>query len=120
MRSHLKLDVWSKSVDFVVEVYRMTEFFPKDEKFGLTSQITRASVSIPANIAEGAAGETDKDFLRFLSIAQGSTSDVETELVIANRLGYISDSDFMTSSSALDNIGRMITGLSRHLKGKLG
>ena len=79
MRSHEKLDVWKRSIDLVVSVYRLTENFPSEEKFGLTSQIRRASVSIPANIAEGAARESDKEFVRFLSIAQGSTSEVETE-----------------------------------------
>ena len=97
----------------------MTEKFPSDEKFGLTSQIRRASVSIAANIAEGAARETDKDFLRFLSIAQGSASEVETELLIANRLEYLSGANFAAAAAALDDIGRMITGLSKHLKGKL-
>ncbi|MGB7203515.1 MAG: four helix bundle protein [Pyrinomonadaceae bacterium] len=118
MRSHEKLDVWKKSVDFEVEIYRMTESFPKEEKFGLTSQIRRASVSIPANIAEGAARETDKDFLRFLSIVQGSASEVETELLIANRLGYISEENHTTARAALDEIGRMTMGLAKHLKRK--
>ncbi len=119
MRSHEKLDVWKRSIDFVVEVYRLTESFPLDEKFGLTSQIRRASVSIPANIAEGAARESDKEFVRFLSIAQGSTSEVETEMLIANRLGYITSQKHVAIKSSLDDIGRMITGLSKHLKRKM-
>ena len=119
MRSHEKLDVWKKSIDFVVTVYRMTENFPSDERFGLTSQIRRASVSISANIAEGAARESDKEFNRFLSIAQGSTSEVETEILIANRLGYISGEHYESLKTALDDIGRMITGLSKHLKRKI-
>jgi four helix bundle protein len=69
MRPHEKLDVWKKSVDFVVNVYKATERFPSDEKFGLTSQIRRASVSIPANIAEGAGRKSNKEFINFLSIA---------------------------------------------------
>lgn len=119
MRSHEKLDVWKKSIDFVVQVYRMTETFPSEEKFGLISQIRRASISIPANIAEGAARESDKEFIRFLYIAQGSTSEVETELLIANRLGYLSEENHVLARSFLDEIGRMITGLSKYLKTKL-
>ncbi len=116
MRPHEKLDVWKKSIDLVVSVYRLTENFPSEEKFGLTSQIRRAAVSIPANIAEGAARESDKDFGRFLSIAQGSTSEVETELLIANRLGFLSTEDYDEVMASLDSVGRMITGLSKHLK----
>lgn len=116
MRPHEKLDVWKRSIDFVVDVYRTTENFPPDERFGLTSQIRRASVSIPANIAEGAARGSDKDFGRFLSIAQGSASELETELLIANRSGFLSAKDFDEVMSSLADIGRMITGLSKHLK----
>ena len=115
MRSHNNLDVWKKSVDFVVSIYRATEHFPKEEKFGLTSQLRRAAVSIPANIAEGAARRYPKDYLRFVSTAQGSASEVETELLIANRLGFLDNADFTSLSHELDDIGKMITGLSQYL-----
>lgn len=118
MRSHHKLDAWRKSVDFVIEVYKMTDQFPKEEKFGLTSQIRRTAVSIPANIAEVAARKSDKEFLQFLSIAQGSASEVETEILIAHRLGYLNKQDFEHSETCLDDVGRMLTGLSNHLKRK--
>ena len=95
MRPHEKLDVWNKSVDLVVEIYKATEAFPREEKFGLTSQVRRAAVSVPANIAEGAARSSHKEFAHFVSNAQGSASDVETELLIAHRLGYISKESFM-------------------------
>lgn len=86
MRPHEKLEVWRKSIDFVVNLYKAIDTFPRDEKFGLTSQLRRAAVSIAANIAEGAARKGDKEFTYFLSNSQGSTSEVETELLISHRL----------------------------------
>ena len=119
MRPHEKLEVWSLAMDFVVEVYRSTEGFPKEEKFGLTSQIRRAAVSVPANIAEGAARQSNKEFIHFLSNAQGSASELETELTIAYRLEYLTQSRYAELLPKLDKIGRMITGLSQHLKRKV-
>ena len=110
MRSHNNLEAWKKSVDFVIDIYTATNGFPKEEKFGLTSQVRRASVSIPANIAEGAGRKSDKEFLHFLSNAQGSASEVETELLIAFRLGYLQDATHEHLCRSLDEIGRMITG----------
>lgn len=118
MRPHEKLDVWCRAVDFVVEVYRVTDAFPQTEKFGLCSQLRRAAVSIPANIAEGAGRQSPKEFLHFLSIAQGSASEVSTELTIANRLGFCDANSHLQLQASLDNIARMITGLSNHLKRK--
>jgi|CXWL01.1.fsa_nt_gi four helix bundle protein len=119
MRPHEQLDVWKKSVDFTVEVYKVTESFPKDERFGLISQIRRAAVSIAANIAEGAGRRSDKEFLNFLSMSQGSASEVETELLIAFRLGYISEEIFQALIQKTDEIGRMISGLCSHIKTRL-
>lgn len=119
MRPHENLNVWKKAVDFVVEVYKTTERFPKEERFGLTSQIRRASVSVPANIAEGAARKSLKEFSHFLSNAQGSASEVETELLISYRLGYISKSQFVEFQTSLDSIGKMMNGLTRRLKQKM-
>ncbi len=118
MRTHEKLEVWRKSVDFVVDIYKASENFPNDEKFGLTSQIKRASVSIPANIAEGAARTSNKEFLHFLSIAQGSASEVSTEILIAFRLGFLEENKYSDLLANLDEIGRMISGLSQHLRNK--
>ncbi|HQX54412.1 MAG TPA: four helix bundle protein [Pyrinomonadaceae bacterium] len=118
MRTHENLEVWKKSVDFVIEIYRSTATFPSDERFGLTSQIRRAAVSIPANIAEGAARTSEKEFLYFLSIAQGSASEVSTEILIAFRLGYVTEDLHRTLTARLDEIGRMISGLRNHLKSK--
>lgn len=116
MRPHERLDVWKKSIDFVVALYKATEQFPNEEKFGLTSQLRRAAVSIAANIAEGAARHTKKEFAYFLSNSQGSASEVETELLIAHRLQYLSEDTFRMLASPLDEIGRMLTGLAQHLQ----
>ena len=117
MRPHERLDLWKRSVNFVVSIYRLTDRFPEEEKFGLTSQLRRAAVSVAANVAEGAAKTSQKDFRRYLSNLQGSTSEIETELLIARRLNYLDDSDFRILSKDLDDVGRMITGLSRSLAG---
>jgi four helix bundle protein len=116
MRPHEKLDVWKKAVEFVVAVYRAADDFPKDERFGLISQLRRASVSIPANIAEGAGRKSYKEFAHFLSTSQGSASEVDTELLIAHRLGYLESARYLQLRSYLDEIGRMLTGLSQHLQ----
>jgi four helix bundle protein len=118
MRPHEKLDVWRKAIDFVEEVYRATETFPKEEKFGLTAQVRRAAVSVPANIAEGAARRSDKEFAYFLSVAEGSASEVETELLIAYRLGYVAEATFLALKARQDNLGRMLIGLARHVRNK--
>lgn len=81
-----ELKVWGKAIELVLEIYKIVSKFPKDEIFGLTSQIKRAAVSIPSNIAEGAGRNSDKDFVRFLSIAQGSSYELYTQIVLANKL----------------------------------
>ncbi len=116
MRPHRNLEAWKRAMDLVIDVYRTTECFPRDERFGLTSQIRRAAVSIPANIAEGAARRSEKEFVYFLSNAQGSASELETELIIGHRLGHISEGEFKTLYLSLDQIGRLITGLVKYLK----
>ena len=119
MFSFEKLKTWHEAIAFADLVYDVTTEFPNDERFGLTSQIRRASVSIAANIAEGAGRRSDKEFLQFLSHAQGSASEVETELLIAFRLGIIENAQYDRLVNALDDIGRLITGLSNHLKRKV-
>lgn len=91
MKSHNDLNVYQESMDLVVQIYRITESFPGADKFGLVSQIRRASISIPSNIAEGAARKSKKEFIRFLYISLGSASELETQLEIANRLEFITD-----------------------------
>jgi four helix bundle protein len=117
MRPHQKLEAWSRAIDLVTDVYQSSDHFPKEERYGLTSQIRRASVSIPANIAEGAGRRSQKEFAHFLSNSQGSASELETELIIANRLGYLDEATFVRLIEQLERIGRLITGLVRHLSG---
>jgi four helix bundle protein len=117
MRPHQKLEAWSKAIDLVTDVYKSTERFPKEERYGLTGQIRRAAVSIPANLAEGAGRRSQKEFSHFLSNSQGSASELETELIIANKLGYLDEANFSRLISQLERIGRLITGLARHLAG---
>lgn len=86
---HKQLDVWKKSMNLVVQVYQITRLFPDSEKFGLTSQMRRSAVSIPSNVAEGAARKGDKELLQFLYIAIGSLAELETQYLIAVRLEFI-------------------------------
>jgi four helix bundle protein len=116
MRPHERLEVWERAVDFVVKIYKVTASFPREEKFGLTSQIRRAAVSVPANIAEGAARQSNKEFCYFLSNAQGSVSELATEILIAHRLGYVNEQTYRVDNEELTSIGRMIFGLARSVK----
>ena len=102
------------AMGLVESVYKITLVFPKEELFGLTSQMRRAAISIPSNIAEGASRAGTKEFLQFLHIARGSASELETQLLLAERLGYLSGSDALTSS--LTSVKRLINGLIRSLK----
>jgi len=118
MRPHHKLDAWKSAIDLVVDIYKATEDFPKEERYGLTSQLRRAAVSVPANIAEGAGRYSNREFAHFLSNAQGSASEIETELIISRRLGYLNDKRYSDLIAPLDRIGRLITGLSKHVIGE--
>ncbi len=116
MRDHRELDVWKTAMDLVTEVYARTRDFPKEEVYGLTAQIRRAAVSIPANISEGAARQTEKEFVHFLYIALGSASEVETELAIAERLGYLTEVKLLLDQVAA--VKKMLNGLIRHYRNK--
>lgn len=116
MNNHKDLDVWKHSIDFVEIVYKLTHTFPKEENYGLKSQICRAVVSIPSNIAEGAARQGNKEFIHFLYIALGSLSEVETQIIIANRLKYIDNIELYINN--IVKIRQMLFGLIKYLKGK--
>ena len=116
MKGHHKLDVWKRSIDLVTKVYDMTSSFPKEEIYGLSYQIRRASISIPSNIAEGAGRISNKEFIQFLSVAQGSIAELETQLIISKNLGYIKEVEGLLSE--LDEISKMIIGLQKSLRQK--
>ncbi len=107
LTGHKDLDVWKKSMALVLDVYKNTQNFPSHELYGLTSQIRRSAVSIPSNIAEGAARNSDKDFIRFCYISLGSLAELETQLIIAHQLKYL-ENDFEDKIVA---IKQMLNGL---------
>ena len=119
-KPHKKLEAWKQSMDLVIEIYRMTENFPHQETYGLTNQIRRAAVSIPSNIAEGAARQTKKEFANYLHMAQCSLSELDTQIEIAGRLGYLDAKLWNTLDRRTEQIDKMITGLIRHLSKKWG
>lgn len=94
MQDYTSLKVWEKSHQFVLEIYRITKLFPNSEIFGLVSQLRRAAVSIPSNIAEGTSRKSKKDFRRFLEIAFGSAKEVDYQLYLSKELGYVSDKEY--------------------------
>jgi four helix bundle protein len=118
MKTHKDLNVWKESITFVTFVYEKTKLFPKDELFTLTSQIRRSAISIPSNISEGAARESNKEFLRFLFIAQGSISELDTQLIIAHNLNFLSKEDYFQISEKLIAIRKMLAGLIKFRRGK--
>ena len=91
MHNFKKLSIWIKSADFVTEIYKVTNSFPSNERYGLVSQLQRAAVSVPANISEGSAKSSNKDFARFLEISLGSTFELETELLVSLNLSYVNN-----------------------------
>ena len=108
------LEVWRKSIDAVTAVYSISAAFPETEKFGLTNQIRRAAVSIPSNIAEGSARHHSKDFIHFLRIADGSAAEVETQLIIAAKLGFIESVEIIITEIIV--IRKMLAGLIKSLR----
>lgn len=111
-----KLDVWQKAIDFADLVYGLTRGFPADERFGLTSQMRRAAVSVSSNIAEGSSRFSHDDFSRFIEIATGSLFEVVSQSVISRRQGFLSEEDYLTIHRAAEEQGRMLSGLRRSLQ----
>ena len=118
MKSFRDLNVWQAAVDLSLLTYHLTSNFPDHERYGLTSQMRRAAISIASNIAEGSARATKKDFRNFVLIARGSCYELQTQLIIASRLGYASPEATQKAECLAHDVGRMLNGLARYLKGK--
>ena len=114
MKGHRDLLVWQKSMGLVEEIYKLTRAFPKNETYGLATQMQRAAVSIPSNIAEGQALKQTQAYARHLAIASGSLAELETQFEIARRLGYLSTRS-TSAGKTMDEVGRMLSGLRRSL-----
>ena len=117
VKNYQDLIAWQKAMDLVDDVYRASREFPREEIYALTSQIRRAAVSIPSNIAEGQGRRTTADFLRHLSIAYGSLREVETQILIAQRLKYLAQANVETVLSRAGEVGRLLNGLMASLEG---
>ncbi|MBU4355008.1 MAG: four helix bundle protein [Proteobacteria bacterium] len=116
IHSFRDLVVWQKGVDLVTEIYRLSKKFPKDELFGLTSQIRRAAVSIPSNIAEGRGKSSKGEFQQFLHHSRGSLAEVETQIIIAQNLGYLNAADAERVIEIIAEVGRLLHGLLAAIK----
>ena len=110
---HKRLKVWQKAMQLVVDVYEITQRFPQEEQFGLTSQIRRCAVSIPSNIAEGHGRGSNKELIRFLNIARGSVFELDTQLEIARQVRLLSQDQFDFLGKLLDEISRLLSGLQK-------
>jgi four helix bundle protein len=119
MRGYQDLKVWQLGVEISLNVYSLTEQFPPREVYGLVSQMRRAAVSIPSNIAEGHSRGQTRDLIRFLAISRGSLAELETQLTIAHRLQYVQQQELDRIMSILDEESRMLAGLRRSLTAKL-
>jgi four helix bundle protein len=113
--THKDLDLWKDSIQFVLDVYKATSGFPKEELFGLVSQLKRAAVSVPANISEGAGRTGPKEFSRFLQISLGSLSETETLLIIAKELGYLNAPEYENLAGKIKKLTSQIHGLIKAL-----
>src|SRR6266566_9757942 len=116
VQSYRDLTVWNTAVQLTLEVYRITESFPQSERFGLTTQLRRAAVSVASNIAEGHARSTRGEYRNFLSIARGSAIEVEVQLLLAEQLGYVQSPVLIKARDYCDAISRMVTTLKRALQ----
>ncbi|MEQ8209776.1 MAG: four helix bundle protein [Lacipirellulaceae bacterium] len=116
MQDYRNLDVWRYSHQVTLLVYKATGFFPKDERFGLVSQLRRAASSVGSNIAEGCGRGSDADFARFLQMAQGSASEVDYQLLLAKDLGFLSDEEYESIVEKLSSVRKMLNALLSRLR----
>ncbi|MDI9637846.1 four helix bundle protein [Geitlerinema splendidum] len=119
MQSYKELEVWQKAIDLVIEVYQITKQFPPEEKYGLVSQLQRAVTSIPANIAEGWGRGSTKEYIYHLKVARGSLMELETHLIVSQRLSYLTLAALKHLQTEIDRIGRMLNSLINKLELKL-
>ena len=117
-KTHKDLDVWKNSINFVTDIYKLTGNFPKEEIYCISNQMRRAAVSIPSNIAEGAGRKHNKEFIQFLHIAMGSSSELETQIFISKNLNYISEEQMNTILEKLYDIRKMLSGLLKAVSSK--
>jgi len=116
MRDFTKYDIWIEGIEFSVRIYALTGSFPDQEKFGLTSQLRRASVSISSNFAEGCSRSSEKEFKRFIEIALGSAFEVKTQLIISKKLGFVQEEDLNVLIDLLDKVSKQLNALRNKLK----
>ena len=119
METHKDLRVWQQSMEMVTSIYLMTKTFPKEELFGLVAQMHRAAVSVPSNIAEGYARGTDREKLHFLRISSGSISEIETQLMLSLKLGYIGQETYDELSELITSIWKQLNSLISFLKNSM-
>jgi four helix bundle protein len=115
-KPHKTLEAWKQAIELTVRIYRLTEKLPKAEQFGLTGQMRRAAVSVASNIAEGAARNTKKEFMRFLHTAQASLAELDTQVFICMKLEYFSDEEVLQLDEEMEREIKLITGLIKFLK----
>ena len=120
VESYRDLIVWQKAMALAVAIYEQTRTFPREEAYGLTSQLRRAAVSVPSNIAEGQGRTTTNDFLRFLGIAAGSLQEMETQLILAARLGYLAEPNQAQLLDQCREVARLLQGLINSLRRRSG
>ncbi len=115
-KPHKKLEAWKAAIDTVLFVYKLADGFPPKEQYSLSVQVRRAAISIPSNIAEGAARQSKKEFVKFLHIAKGSLSELDTQFELAHLLDYLSPAEWHAMNDKLTHVDRLLSGLIRHLR----
>lgn len=111
IRDYKNLLVWKKAMDLVVEIYNITKLLPKEETYCISDQLRRSAVSVPSNIAEGQSRNSVKEFIQFLAIARGSLAELETQLIICERVNMITINDIIKAQDLSSEVGKMINGL---------
>jgi four helix bundle protein len=117
-KSHKKLDVWLKSFELTKSIYEVTKKFPSEEKYGLVSQMRRAAISIPSNIAEGSARQTNKDAMHFFIVARGSLSELDTQIELSHSLEMMDTTDYQLLTVQINSVDSLLSGFIRYRKSR--